>query len=164
MKCLKETQEDLLIAYSSQKLDGASAAQVERHLESCEACRDFVRAQSALWEALAFWEAPAVSADFDRRLYRRIEQQVSWWDLALRPFRPAFRHAVPVAAAAAVVLMAGILLDRPAVTVPAIEKRAAQVETLQPEQVEHALAEIEVLDQFNHLMQRSDPGDSSPKM
>ena len=164
MKCPFETQEgpELLLAYSSGRLDAEARLQLEPHLRSCSGCRDFVGRQSAVWEALEVWEAPAVSADFDRRLYERIESQVTWWELMLRPLRPAFRHAVPLAAAAGVVMTAVLLLDRPS-AVPAAPSRSAQVENLQPDQVEHALAEMEMLDQFNHLM-RADPSESKPKM
>ena len=165
MKCPIESPGGaaILLAYSSNKLEGPSRAQLAPHVESCAACREFVRAQSAVWNALDLWEAEPVSTDFDRRLYRRIEQQVSWWDMLIRPFRPGIRHALPIAAAAGVVIMAGLLLDRPSAVPVANDDRAAQVETLQPDQVEHALAEVEMLDQFNHLM-RSESTDSSPKM
>jgi len=165
MNCPFESQEGsaLLLAYSSRKLDAQAVAPLEQHLESCAVCRDFVRGQSAVWNALDLWEAAPVSADFDRRLYQRIEQQVSWWDMLVGPFRPAIRHALPLAAAAGVVIMAGILLDRPSAAPAVADTYGAQVEVLQPDQVEHALAEVEMLDQFNHLM-RSDPADSNPKM
>src|SRR5260370_42315822 len=53
-------------------------------------------------------EAPPVSQDFNRRLYRRIEQEVSVWDMLARPFRPLFvRRGLPVAAAACLLVMAG---------------------------------------------------------
>ena len=130
-------------------------------MESCPACRDFVHIQSTVWNALDLWEAPPVTPGFDNRLYRRIEQQVSWWEMWIRPFRPALRHAMPLAAAAGVVIMAAVLLERPAGVPAAVDTRSAQVETLQPEQVEHALAEVEMLDQFNHLM-RPDSSDAKP--
>jgi hypothetical protein len=163
MKCPFETADGtaLLLSYSSGKLDGHTSADVELHIQSCGACREFVRDQNALWSAMDLWEAPRVSADFDQRLYQRIEAQVSWWEMLVRPFRPVFRHALPLAAAAGVVLMATVLLDRPA-AIPVPDTHSTQVEALQPDQVEHALAEVEMLDQFNHLM-RSDP-DSNPKM
>jgi anti-sigma factor RsiW len=144
-------------------LNSQASAPVERHLEACAACREFVQSQNAVWKALDLWEAAPVSGDFDSRLYQRIEQQVSWWEVLLRPLRPAFRHALPIAAAAGVVLMAGLLLDRKVAVPPAVDTRTAQVDALQPEQVEHALAEVEMLDQFNHLM-RADASDSKPKM
>lgn len=165
MNCPVETQEGMaqLLAYSSRKLDAQAAARLGDHLEACAACRDFVAQQNAVWNALDIWEPAEVSADFDRRLYRRIEEQVSWWEMLIRPLRPAFRHALPITAAAGVVMMATILLDRPNSTPKPAETRTAQVDTLQPEQVEHALAEVEMLDKFNHLM-RNDSADSRPKM
>ena len=164
MKCPIESREGpaLLLEYTSRKLDTESAAALEQHLESCRACQDFVHSQSAVWNALDLWEAPPVTAGFDGRLYRRIERQVSWWEMLIRPFRPALRHAIPLAAAAGVVIMAAVLLERPSgVPATAAETRSVQVETLQPDQVEHALAEVEMLDQFNHLM-RLDSADAKP--
>lgn len=164
MKCPIESREGpaLLLEYTSRKLDTESTAALEQHLESCGACRDFVHSQSAVWNALDIWEAPPVTPGFDSRLYRRIEQQVSWWEMLIRPFRPALRHAMPLAAAAGVVIMAAVLLERPSgVPVAAVGTRSVQVETLPPDQVEHALAEVEMLDQFNHLM-RLDSADAKP--
>jgi anti-sigma factor RsiW len=166
MNCPLESQESsaLLLAYSSGRLDSESAVPVLRHLESCTRCRQFVENQSAVWEALDLWKAEPVSADFDRRLYQRIEQQVSLWDMLLRPFRPALlRQGLPIAAAAGVLIMTGVLLNRQAIVAPAPMPESAQVESLQPDQVEHAVDEMEMLNQFNHLM-RSDPTDSNSKM
>jgi anti-sigma factor RsiW len=167
MNCPLETQESsaLLLAYSSGRLDSESAVRVQRHLESCSACRQFVEHQAAVWDALDLWEAEPVSADFDRRLYQRIEQQVSWWDMLLRPFRPLLLHrGLPVAAAAGMLIMAGVLLDRQA-TAPAVPPpESAQVEALQPDQVEHAVDEVEMLNQFNHLMLSESAADPNEKM
>lgn len=163
MKCPIESREGpaQLLQYTSRKLDTEAAAALEQHMESCQVCRDFVHGQSAVWNALDLWEAPPVTSGFDSRLYRRIEQQVSWWEMVIRPFRPALRHAMPLAAAAGVVIMAAVLLERPSGVPVAADPRSAQVETLQPDQVEHALAEVEMLDQFNHLM-RPDSSDTKP--
>jgi hypothetical protein len=78
----------------------------------------------------------------------------------LRPLNPLFSHAVPIAAAAGVVIMAGLLLNRPAAIPPAVAPESAQVETLQPDQVEHALDDMEMLREFNHLV----PDTADPKM
>jgi anti-sigma factor RsiW len=165
MKCPMATQESaaLLVSYSARLLDAEKAALVEKHLDGCPACREFVDGQSAVWEALDVWEPEPIAADFDRRLYQRIEQQVSWWDKLVRPFRPLLvRQGLPLAAAAAVI-MAGVYLDREAAAPPAPIRQSAQVETVQPDQMEHALDELDMLNQFNHLM-RSDTADSQPRM
>src|SRR5260370_33476006 len=78
-------------------------------------------------------EAPPVSQDFNRRLYRRIEQEVSVWDMLARPFRPLFvRRGLPVAAAACLLVMAGAVIDQPP-RAPAHKKDMARVEAVPAE-------------------------------
>ena len=103
MKCPMETRENAgwLVDYASGKLDAATRAEFEEHLEACPACREFAGGHQAVWQALDAWEPAPVSMDFDRRLYGRIDQQVSWWARLLQPLNPLFRHAVPIGAAAA---------------------------------------------------------------
>jgi len=149
-----------LLDYASGKLKAEARAQMEQHIAACPACREFAAGQQAVWQALEAWEPAAVSMDFDRRLYSRIEQQVSWWTRLTRPLNPLFRHAVPIGAAAGVIIMAGLLTIRPAATPVRPATQSAQVENLQPEQVEHALDDIEMLREFNHLV----PGNAAPKM
>jgi anti-sigma factor RsiW len=162
MKCpLEAKRNEVLLAYGSRKLDGGDLRLLEDHLESCPACRDFVQAQRAVWDALDVWEPAPVSADFDRRLYQRIERQpMSWLDRMMRPFQSfGLRYAVPVAASAAVVLMAGLLIHRTPSPLPAPQRDTAQMETLQPEQVELALDEMEALSQLSSPV-RADKADS----
>lgn len=150
MKCFIDTQESaaLLLAYCARKLDAESTNVLERHIGVCPACRELVRGQRLLWEALDTWEAAPVPPDFDRRLYQRIEKEVSWWDLLIRPMW--VRQSLPVAAAAFAVVMAGALLQRTAEVQPATPAESAQVESVQPEQVEHALEAMQMLSDFNH--------------
>src|SRR5947207_5768174 len=145
MKCPIETREnaELLLEYCARKLDPATTAVLERHIGICPACREFAAGQRALWDALDTWDATPVPVDFDRRLYSRIEREVGWWDLLVRPFRPLrVRRGLPVAAACLAVI-AGVLLERPsAIPRPDPESAlasSAQLETVQPEQVEQAL-------------------------
>ncbi|HWC97198.1 MAG TPA: hypothetical protein VG456_10620 [Candidatus Sulfopaludibacter sp.] len=166
MNCPLESRESsaLLLAYSSGRLDAENALPVLRHLESCAACRQFVESQSLVWDALDTWQAEPISAEFDRRLYERIERQVSWWDMLLRPFRPLLvRQGLPIAAATGLLIAAGVFLDRQAAVVPLPPPASAQVEALQPDQVEHVVSEMEMLNQFNHLM-RSESTEPNSKM
>jgi anti-sigma factor RsiW len=161
MKCPMESggNAGYLLDYASGKLPAEARAQMAEHVASCPVCRAFAGGQQAIWQALDAWEPAAVSLDFDRRLYARIEQQVSWWTRLTRPLNPLFRHAIPVAAAAGVVLVAGLMMNRPA-DIPATPvPKSAQVE-LQPEQVEHALDDMEMLRELNHLV----PAAAEPKM
>ena len=154
MKCLIGTQEsvELLLAYCARKLDAENTALLERHIGVCPACQEYANGQRALWEALDTWEAAPVSTDFDRRLYQRIEKEVSWWSLLIRPFRPILvRQGLPVAAAAFVVVMAGALLQQPVHLQQPVKPQpeSAQLEPVQPEQVEHALEAMQMLSDFS---------------
>jgi anti-sigma factor RsiW len=162
MKCPIETREnaELLLAYCTRKLDAESTAILERHMEICPACREFSSGQRAVWEALDAWEAAPVTLDFDRRLYRRIDREVSWWHLLMRPLRPMLvRQGLPIAAAACLVVMAGVLLQRPASAPPAAQPQSAQVEAFEPDQVEHALDAMHMLGEFSYRV-RGDAADS----
>jgi anti-sigma factor RsiW len=150
---------DLLLQFAAGRLDAEASASLERHMQVCPACRGFADGQRAVWEALDAWESAPVSPDFDRRLYRRIEREVSWWDRVLRPFRPApIRRALPIAAAAGLALMAGIVMVRSPVVRPPPEKPSIQVESLRPDQVEGALEDMEMLREINGLVRPDSAG------
>ena len=162
MKCPIEAREnaEFLLAYCTRKLDAERTATLERHMEICPACREFANGQRAVWEALDAWEAAPVTLDFDRRLYRRIDREVSWWQLLMRPVRPALvRQGLPIAAAACVLVMAGVLLEGPASAPPVAQPQSAQVEAIQPDQVDHALDAMYMLGEFSSRMPR-DAADS----
>jgi len=114
MRCPIETQEnaELLLSYSARRLNSESTAILEAHMLLCPACREFRDGQRALWEALDRWEARPVSPDFDRRLYRKIQEQeqLGWWARVFGPLRPMLlRPALPLAATACLVLVAGFV-------------------------------------------------------
>ncbi|HLK68807.1 MAG TPA: hypothetical protein VKU19_35495 [Bryobacteraceae bacterium] len=164
MKCPIETQEqaEWLLAYNSGRLNAERTAMLEAHMRACRACQEFAGSQKMVWETLDTWEAPPVSLDFDRRLYQRIEQEVSWLDRLVRPFRPLlFRQGLPIAAMAGLVLVAGLLFQRPVVVPPSAVPESAKVEVLAPDQVEHALDEMEAMREFNRLLR---PDTADPKM
>jgi anti-sigma factor RsiW len=152
-----------LLDYRAGKLDPESAARLEEHIATCGACEEFARGQRAVWEALDGWEAAPVSADFDRRLYGRIEAQVSWWDLLIRPFRSSFRAVTPrgilaATAAACLLLTAGILLEQPALPPAPAPNDMAQMDTVQPEQVVRTLDAMEMLNEFSQHVSTDRPG------
>jgi len=138
-------QLELLQAYCAGERNTPDASALEKHLEVCAACRELVASQQAVWSALDEWKAPAASADFDRRLFARIEREVSLWDRLLQPFRPLWvRLAVPLAAAGCVAIMVGIMLDR-----RSVQPQPVPAELAQPEQIEHALDDMQMLNDFN---------------
>jgi len=161
MNCPLETPEtaDLLLAYCSRRLSPESTATLEKHLALCPSCRSFAEGQGAVWSALDSWEAAPVSADFDARLYRRIGHDLTWRDRLLRPFRPLLAyHGLPAAAAACLVLMAGLLLEhsgKPAGT--PVPPDTATVE-VQPEKLEQALDVMDVLSEFDRKSRPENAG------
>jgi anti-sigma-K factor RskA len=150
---------ELLIEYSAGKLHGEQRAAVERHIAVCEGCRKFLGAQRALFDALDAWDAPAVSADFDRRLRERM-REVSWRDRLLAALHPALTwKTLPIVAAAGLALVAGLVLQQRPAAVPPPQTAVQQVEPLLPDQMESVSQDIEMLREWNGLMS-PDAGDS----
>jgi anti-sigma-K factor RskA len=110
---------DLLPAYALGVLDEPDLAQVERHLATCAACADELRAYEEAAVALVFATAPPAPAppDLEQRLMERIAQRARQTDRhiaapSVEPRRslldrlwPALRWAVPAAALAIVLLV-----------------------------------------------------------
>ena len=152
MRCPMEAQEnaELLLSYSARRLNPESTAILEAHMKLCPACREFRDGQRALWEALDQWEARPVPPDFDRRLYRKIDEQeqLGWWTRVFGPLRPMFlRPALPLAATACLVLVAGFIgIDPGRIDAPvAVESQQVR----EVEQVENALDDLDMLRQFD---------------
>ena len=162
MNCPITTQEntDWLLDYSAGRLDEERAGMLERHVEICPQCAEFLRAQQSLWRALDDLQPAPVSADFNRRLYQRIEgsKRASWLGRIFRPFELAFwRPAVPVAAAC-LMIAAGLLLQTPRLAITPAEPQAR----VEPEQVERAVDDMMMLHELN-MTSQSDQKMSTPK-
>jgi predicted anti-sigma-YlaC factor YlaD len=162
MRCPIESQEnlELLLDYGSSRPPGPLAAAFQEHLEKCSACREAVAGQHEVRTALDIWEAPSVSLSFNRKLYARIEAPMKWSERVRQALsRPVpvllSWKAVPVAAAAGLVLVAGLLLQHPR---PVQSFENVAVEGDQPEQVVHALDDMEMLDAFDQSV--PPPGNS----
>ena|SRR5437763_171041 len=151
MLCPIEVPEraELLLDYCARKLSPEVSAAIERHVEICPACREFVQGQEAVWHALDGWEAAPVSMDFDRRLYQRIEQRSSSWDRMVRPFRALLAYrAVPAMAAVVLIVTAGVMLQGPGTAPAPLPPDLAIVEG-QAEQMEQALDAMDMLSEFS---------------
>ncbi|HUO30579.1 MAG TPA: zf-HC2 domain-containing protein [Bryobacteraceae bacterium] len=149
MNCPMESHNpEMLVAYAAGQLNQEALAAFEKHLSGCPACSATAADQMAVWQALDVWEAPSVPSDFDRRLYGRIdaEQRLTWWERLARPFHPLMlRRILPLTATAALLLMAGLILERPAAVAPATKG----AESVRAEQVERTLDDLELLGQFS---------------
>ena len=147
-----------MLKYAAGGLDAASGEAVERHMEACGPCREFVAGQRAVWAALDRWETPPVAEDFDRCLYARIARESSWWDRITRLFSSApIRRGLPVAAAAGLVLVAVLVINRPKPVELAPRVAVQQVEPLQPDQVDSTIQDMEMLREFSGLVRPDAP-------
>jgi len=149
MDCPMESRNaGALVEYAAGRLDVRTARAVEQHLAGCRACRSLATDQAAVWKLMDAWEPPGIAPDFDRRLYRRIREEVrfSWWERVSRPFRPMpLRQAVPLTVSACLLLMAGLILEHPNKTVPV----APRHELVRVDQVERTLDDMELLRQVD---------------
>jgi hypothetical protein len=164
MSCPIERRErsELAAALVSGKLEGWPAGEFGNHVRGCADCRKAVEEQRALWRSLDEWSAPPVSGDFNRRLYARIENEGSWWEVALRRvWGLAGKRGLPVAATAGVVLLAGLLLRQPGAPPMASNPESAEVVAVGAEQAESALADMEMMREFSSLMRSAN---SQPRM
>ncbi|MDQ6706974.1 MAG: hypothetical protein M3Z85_13485 [Acidobacteriota bacterium] len=158
---------DILLAYCARKLDADTAAILERHMAICPECAQLRDGQQTVWNALDSWQAPPVSADFDRRLFERIDAaDAPWyrrgWEYAREAFRPlVWRPAFPLAAAG-VLVVAGFLLDhRSATTVSRPSVPEIRVSVTEADQVEKTLEDMEMLRQFDVVLKDNKPDSKS---
>src|SRR3984885_15683908 len=121
MNCPIRNEEtaELLLAYTARRLDPARTALLEGHMSVCAQCAEFRAGQELVWQALEAWEAPAVTPDFNRRLYRRIEAEAAapWYKRLFTTPLATWKPAIPLAAAGLLVV-AGFMLDHPVATTP----------------------------------------------
>jgi anti-sigma factor RsiW len=149
MHCLMKSQEEaaLLLDYCAGRLNDSSAREVQRHMAECVACSEFVAGQQALWNVMNNWPAPPVSTDFDLGLERRIREadSSSWIERAWHGLRPAFARPALALAALCMVMVAGLLLQNPRTGVAPADDSHVRVEKIEPEQVERALDDMQML-------------------
>lgn len=145
---------DLLLNYSARTLDPETSATFELHLQQCAECARAAAAQQQVWSALDLWQPQPVSRDFDQRLYSRIEAEAQrpWWNRlfsGVAGWKPAVAGAMVATALAAILLVPGETgtVD----TGKVFSDATAKTDTLEPEQIERALEDMEMLRQLNSV-------------
>ncbi len=141
---------ELLLDYAARRLSPETADLLARHMRVCPECTRFAEAQDKIWNALDAWEAAPVSADFDARLYARIDadSRRSFWSRLVGE-RFAWKPAVSFAGVVATAVLVTVLVvpprqaEQPAVTAPDATRA-----DLDAEQVERALEDLEMLRQL----------------
>jgi hypothetical protein len=150
---LQTDNADVLLDYCSRSLDPERRAMLEAHMHFCADCREMAAGQMQVWEALEAFEAEPVSADFDRRLYARIEEmeRVPAWERWMAPVRaylagrPAWQPALSLAAAG--LALALVFVVRQDAGTPG-DNTTAAIASHEIEQAERTLEDLEMLRQF----------------
>ena len=141
---------EVFISYAAGELSAEALAELEEHFAVCPECRATGNAQRAVWCALDDWHPASISTDFDANVFARIEEadRKPWYkrlpDLQFAIPRYAMRHLMPVGAACAA-LIAAFLLRGP---LPEATRGPANERTVNIEQVERALDDIDMLKQL----------------
>jgi len=139
----------LLLDYALGRLAPQQSAMVAEHASECDDCAAALLEYSSVSDALELWEAPPVSAHFNRRLRGRIESAApaQWYARVAEGFRfRSLKTAIPVAAAA-LVIVAGFLFDHPSGMVsPAVPGRVSAAEA---DQAERTLDDLQLIRQFD---------------
>jgi anti-sigma factor RsiW len=144
-----EETAELLLAYTARRLDPAKTAILEGHMDVCSHCAEFRAGQELVWQALDAWDAPVVTPDFNRRLYRRIESEAAapWYQRLFTTPWATWKPAIPLACAG-ILVIAGFVLDHPvSMTAPATPP--IRVSVTEAEQVENALDDLQLLRQLD---------------
>jgi anti-sigma factor RsiW len=154
-----DAEASILLDYCNRRLDPDATEVLERHIRQCPACEAFAASQALLWESLDAFETMQVSDHFDRTLYERIEaeqRRPTWSKLWLQLWNRAtmggtltgaqlWRPALPVAAC---LLVAAGLYFRPGMESRFVEgtsENAGIESSIQAEQIETALEDMEML-------------------
>ena len=142
MTCPKQKKQDeqILLEYCSGTLDERRSGEVRNHAAECAECAAWIAEQRAAWSALDEFAAPSVSPGFNARLYRRIEQQQrgGWW----KQFWHAAWKPTLATAAAGAALAIGLMVPVPR---SGDAPTKASVESVDMDQVEHALDDLDLL-------------------
>ena len=159
MNCpIQNNNSEILLDFCSRRLSFESTLLVEEHIENCQECKAMTASQKAVWDALDQWEAEPVSADFDRRLYQRIEKRGDgpWAWLAGLASGLQFRPALTVGAACATVLFAAMLSRGPLLNISQQADSKDRVEVTDIEQAEQALEDMDMLNKLGVVAMASD--------
>jgi hypothetical protein len=149
MRCpVQNGNPDILLDYCARRLAPEPTSILVQHMAVCADCRRVAEAQQQVWSALDAWEPVPVSEDFDERLYARIssEERRSFWSRILGE-RLTWKPALSLAGACATLALA-VLLNVPD-PAPAPLPETTRIESLEPEQIERAVEDMDMLRQFS---------------
>ncbi|MDX2266740.1 MAG: anti-sigma factor [Bryobacter sp.] len=140
-----ELQNDLLVRYVANQLSGEERVGFEAHLAECSACQEELAAQFELHMALERWEAPAVSPQFDAKLWAQIraeKAQAPAWRAWLTEVFGGWRGAAFAVPAFAMLL---VLIFWPSQMPNSAPKSEAPIDAAELQEIERSLDDYEAL-------------------
>jgi anti-sigma factor RsiW len=146
-----ESAAAILLDYVDRKLDADTMERVDRHVAQCDQCHRMVESQRMVWAALDEWRPEEITDSFNARLADRLaaEQRAPWWKSLTAPVSAWWKPAMPLAAAACMLLVA-VGLWKAGPSAQDFEKKAAVHFSGQqdPQQLEDTLSDLEMLRQL----------------
>jgi anti-sigma factor RsiW len=140
MKCPNKLDEQILVEYCSGTLDARRASEVEGHAAQCAECAASIAEQNSVLNVLDDFTVPQVTPEFNARLYARIEQEQRgrWWK---QFWHTAWKPALATVGVGAA-LVIGLTVNVPQAS---DAPRKGSVESVDMDQVEHALEDLDLL-------------------
>jgi hypothetical protein len=155
MNCPLETKETghVLLDYAARRLEAATVALLEKHMEGCPECASFRREQSAVWDALDAWEPAPIGAEFNRRLWQQIDAVAvePWYKTLAAWLRYADWKPVFPLAAAILVIAAAFLVDHGGNRAGISGNSGSGVSVREADQLEQMLDDIQFLHQLDSV-------------
>ena len=150
MRCpVQNGSPDILLDYCARRLSPEAASILVQHMALCLDCRRVAEAQEAVWSALDNWKPAPISDDFDERLYARItaDERRSFWRRVFGD-RLSWKPALPLAAGCVAMALA-VMVSIPGQGPLASPVEEVRVESIEPEQLERAVEDMDMLRQFS---------------
>jgi len=141
---------EILLEYPTGRLDPGVREALDKHLAGCEACRDAIETQSAVWNALDTWEPVPLSPDFNRRLWQRVDQAAAEpWYARVAGWKPM----LPAAFVALLLVCAGLFFERPhdEVAIQSVAASDAVSSTVSVTEVDQAVSTLDDLQLLEQL-------------
>jgi hypothetical protein len=141
----------ILLDYCARRLDGSTATDLKRHMALCSECREFAAGVETVWSALDAWAAEPIAGDFDSRLLARISEddRRKFWPRILG-VRFSWKLSIGAACAtAAVIFVISSRSSRQSSAAQPHNAPVSQTESLEPEQIERSVEDLEMLRQFS---------------
>ena len=99
---------EMIVRYSSGDLMASEKATLDRHIESCECCKEYFLHSQKLWDTLEVWEEIEPRAEFVTEFWSRVNKEEEKAASGILGWLRGYRPKLAVSGALATVLMVGV--------------------------------------------------------